>query len=107
MAKMRRFDSKAALSQQRAELRRTAPGRAHVGDLGGADAARKRKHDEIEQLHERMAGEHAQAERSARDGAALWPLVMGLARDSYHLARALAVLPFRVLHAVIRSPRHA
>src|SRR5687768_4516284 len=103
MAKMRRFDSKAALSQQRAELRRSAPGRVHVGDFGGADAARKRKHEEIEQLHQRMAEEQQQADQRAHDRAALWPLVMGLARDTYHLARALAVLPFRIVQSVVRS----
>ncbi|HEU5317186.1 MAG TPA: hypothetical protein VFX49_13840 [Chloroflexota bacterium] len=108
MAKIRRIDSKAALSQQKAEFRRSAPGsRLHVGDQGGADAARKRKHEEMEHLHEQFAEEHRQEEQRTRDRASLWPLLVGLARDSFHLATAVAAVPFRVARAVLRVPRHA
>jgi hypothetical protein len=123
MAKTRRIDSKAALAQQRAELRRGARGKAFVGDDTGAAAAkadeRARVHRMQELQHEREAA-NAREAGALRDAEQAWalerergerrlderrdqPLValfVELAADSFRLARTLVSFPFRLALAL-------
>jgi hypothetical protein len=127
MAKIRRIDSKSALAQQRAELRRGARGKAFVGDDTGSDAARaaeRAKVHRMQELQQARAAANARDSEIARDAEEAWqaeramerertaahrdePLValfLELAADSFRLARTLVSFPFR-LAAALRGHR--
>jgi hypothetical protein len=121
MAKIRRLDSKAALGQQRAELRRGARGKAFVGDDSGSSAARATERAKVHRMQELQRG-HETPERQRQldqsrqesDRAESWrrghgsdrmqePVVAILAdlvADSMRLARTLLTLPFRLAAAL-------
>ncbi|GEJ58432.1 translation initiation factor IF-2 [Anaeromyxobacter diazotrophicus] len=101
MANVRRFDSKAALGQQRAELRRSARGKVHIGDDTGSAAGRAAERAKVHQLQE--------AEHERREAARPEPLsaiVADLVTDSLKLARTLVSAPFRMA-AALRGRREA
>jgi hypothetical protein len=101
MANMRRFDSKAALGQQRAELRRSARGKTHIGDDTGSAAARAAERAKVYRMQEIR---HAE-EESARLPEPLAAVVADLIADSLKLARTLVSLPFRIASALARATR--
>lgn len=119
MAKMRRLDSKAALGQQRAELRRAARGKVHVGDDTGSargraaerakvhrmqeaqhaeETAEERRRflQELRRERERAEQEAAEVRRSEHLHEPLSVLFRELLSDSVRLARTFVLLPFRV-----------
>ncbi len=97
MANMRRFDSKAALAQQRAELRRSARGKAHIGDDTGSAAGRAAERERVHRLQEMQR-------RAFRRQEPITAIVADLVIDSFKLARTLITLPFR-LAAALRGGR--
>ncbi|BDG07686.1 hypothetical protein [Anaeromyxobacter paludicola] len=101
---MRRNDSKAALSQQRAEVRRGAYGKQHVGDDAGSSAAREAMRDRVHRMRE-VAEATERAERLSQEP--IVRLVGHLASDSVRLAMAWLRLPLRVLEAVARRGQRA
>jgi hypothetical protein len=125
MAKIRRLDSKAALAQQRAELKRGARGKAFVGDDSGSSAGRaaeRAKVHRMQEQHEReeverrqAEVERRQAEQRAREEWArvelereheermnepVSAIVADLVSDSLRLARTLLSFPFRMAVAL-------
>jgi hypothetical protein len=99
MATMRRGESKAALRQQRAAIRRGARGKAHVGDDSGAAAAkaaeRAKVHRMQERYHERAAAERRREPLSA--------ILGDLLTDTLRLSRTLVSAPFRIAAALRRA----
>lgn len=96
MAKIRQVDSKVALAQQRAELRRGARGKVHIGDDTGSSAARAAERAKVHRLQEL----HQAEERSARLREPLVAVVGDLVVDTFRLARTLVSLPFRMAAAL-------
>jgi hypothetical protein len=103
MANMRRFDSKAALGQQRAELRRSARGKAHIGDDTGSASARAAERAKVHRMQEIR---HAK-EESARLPEPLAAIVADLVTDTLKLVRTLVSLPFRMGSALRGREAHA
>jgi hypothetical protein len=96
MANMRRFDSKAALAQQRAELRRSARGKTHIGDDVGSASARAAERAKVHRMQEVRRAE----EESARLPEPMIAVVADLLSDTFKLARTLVSLPFRMATAL-------
>lgn len=96
MATTRRFDSKAALTQQRAELRRSSRGKVHIGDDTGSAAAHEAELAKVRHMRElqRLRQEAAQIPES------MAAILADLLTDSARLARTLVTLPFRVVAAL-------
>ena len=86
MAKIRRLDPKAALGQQRAELKRGARGKLHIGDDTGS-----------------AAGKAAERRREP-----LSAILGDLVTDTFRLALTLLSAPFRMASALWgRGEAHA
>jgi hypothetical protein len=122
MAKMRRVDSKAALARQRAEVRRGARGKMHVGDDTGSAAARAAEREKVHRMqalqreHEQQdSPREAENRRQAlalsehrrygdrhreRLGEPILALFGELLADSLRLARTFVLLPFRLASAL-------
>ncbi len=96
MANVRRSDSKAALSQQRAELRRSARGKAHIGDDTGSASARAAERAKVHRMQEIR---HAE-EESARLPEPMIAIVADLVSDTLKLARTVVSVPFRMASAL-------
>ena len=92
-----------AFGQQRAEVRRGAPGKRFVGDA--AEQSRSDRQAQLARV-ERMAELDAAERRAEALRVPLRALVMDLVQDSLALARTLATAPFRIAVAVWR-PRVA
>ncbi len=119
---MRRADSKAALARQRAEIRRGARGKMHVGDDTGAAAARAAEREKVHRMqelqHEHEQQAHRREEDNRRQALALTDqrrhgerheellrepilaLFGELLTDSLRLARTFVLLPFRIASAL-------
>lgn len=94
---MMRGDSKAALGQQRSQLRRGAKGKVHVGDAAESAAAGHA----AEQAKVRHMRELLQERRKeARLRRPLAPMVAGLVLGAARLAGTLVTLPLRVVLAL-------
>lgn len=102
MANVRRFDSKVALAQQRAQLRRSARGKAHIGDDTGSAAA---KAAERAKVHRMQEIQHAR-EESERLQEPIVAVVADLLADTFRLARTVVSFPFRMA-AALRGHREA
>jgi len=96
MAKMRRIDSKAALAQQRAETRRGAHGKAHIGDHTGSAAARAAERAKVRRLQE---VQHARQEVE-RLRVPVSALLIDIVADAVRLARTVVTLPLRLAMAL-------
>ncbi len=129
MAKTRRIDSKSALAQQRAELRRGARGKVHIGDDTGAAAARAAEREKVHRMqelqHAREELEHRREEENRLQALALserrreeeerqehlhepiLALLGELVTDSLRLARTFVLLPFRIAFAIRGHRAHA
>ena len=102
MAHIRQFDSKAALGLQRAELRRSARGKVHIGDDTGSAAGRAAERDRVHRLQELQRAQ----EKSARRAEPMGAIVADLITDTLKLARTLVSVPFRMASA-LRGRREA
>jgi hypothetical protein len=116
------MDSKAALAQQRATLRRGARGKTHIGDDAGSASARAAEREKVHRMQAAQRAQQAEEERrtfledlrrerqraereaeQARREAHQEPLsaLLGeLISDSLRLARTFVRLPFRVAAAL-------
>ncbi len=93
---MTRGDSKAALAQQRTQLRRGARGKARIGDDAGSAAGHAAERAKVKRLRELAK----QQRRAARLEQPLAPMVAGLALAGARLAVTLVALPFRLAQAL-------
>jgi hypothetical protein len=125
MIKKRRGSAKAALGQQRAELKRKAPGKRFIGEGGDPAQARAAERARVLQMQAaaaRAAANAAQlheAEDARREDHHSRLYFAGqLVRDTTRLARTVAGLPlrmasvaagvpFRLISAVWLRPREA
>lgn len=99
--KMRPGAEGGALGQQAASLRRGAPGKRFVGER--ALQSRQARQQQAARVV-RMAEEDAHARRLEKlRGESVGQILAGLLTESYRLARAYALAPFRILGAVRRA----
>ena len=104
MSKHRRLDPKATLGQQRAELRRGARGKVHIGDEDGSAAAKAAERAKVRLMQE----QHAAKMAAERRHESLSAILADLITDSLKLARTLLSVPFRLAAALRgRSEAHA
>ena len=96
MAKIRRLDPKAALGQQRAELKRSTHGKLHIGDDTGSAAGKAAERAKVRAMQELYAAREA-AERRREP---LTAIVVDLVTDTLKLARTLLSVPFRLASAL-------
>ncbi|HEX9291716.1 MAG TPA: hypothetical protein VF904_19535 [Anaeromyxobacteraceae bacterium] len=96
MAKMRRLDSKAALAQQRADTRRGARGKAHIGDDTGSAAARAAERAKVRRMQE---VQHARGEVE-RLRQPLSVLLVDIVADAVRLTRTVVTIPLRMALAL-------
>ena len=102
MAKIRRLDPKAALGQQRAELKRSAHGKLHIGDDTGSAAGKAAERAKVRLMQE----VHAAREAAERRREPLAAIVSDLVTDTLKLARTILSIPFRMASA-LRGRREA
>ena len=100
MVKKRRGSAKAALGQQRSELKRTAKGKQFIGEDTGSEHARAVERAKVLQMQ--AAARHA-SER-VRDETSRWRVVGRLVRDTTRLAGTVAGLPWRMASAAVSVP---
>lgn len=106
------------MGQQRAELKRTAPGKRFIGDTG-AEEARQAERAKVTQMQAvaRAAALRVEEEEALRNGSRLRAAVR-LVRDTtrlagtvaglpLRLATSAATLPLRFVSAVLLRPREA
>ncbi|ACG73327.1 translation initiation factor IF-2 [Anaeromyxobacter sp. K] len=103
--------AKQVLAQQRAEVRRSAPGKRFVGDAAAQSReAREAERERVGQMAAENAMERAEAVEQERleeiHEEALSDILSDLVRDTWQLARTLVSAPFRIVRA-IRAPRPA
>jgi len=103
MAKMRRVDSKSALRQQQAAIRRGARGKAHIGDDTGSAAGKAAERAKVLRM---QAEYRARQEHEAHREEPIAELVAELVSDTLALARTVVSAPFRIASA-LRRPVHA
>jgi len=104
MPKMTRGDSKAALAQQRSQLRRGARGIARIGEDSGSAAGQAAERAKVRRLREIQQAEM----KAARLRQPLAPMVADLVIGAARLARTLFALPFRLAGALRgHAPRAA
>jgi hypothetical protein len=104
MAKIRRLDPKAALGQQRAELKRGARGKLHIGDDTGSAAGKAAERARVRAMQEL----HAAREAAERRREPLAAILGDLVADTFRLARTLLGVPFRMASALWgRGEAHA
>jgi hypothetical protein len=96
MATNRRSDSKVALAQQRAELRRGGRVRAHIGDDNGSAAAHAAELAKVRRMQD-LQEARQQAEKLPESMSAI---LADLVVDTSRLVRTLVTLPFRVVAAL-------
>lgn len=108
MIKKRRGSAKAAVGQQRAQIRRDARGKRFVGEDTGAEQARAAERAKVLQMQAaaRLASERAhEVEAERREHSTSRLRVAGrLVRDTTRLARTVAGLPLRVASAAVSIP---
>ncbi len=100
------LSSKAALAQQRAELKRTARGKAYIGDDAGASAGRAAERARVHQLQVQQRAR----ERSERLKEPWSALMVKLLAGGAKLAWTAAMLPLRLVAALRGThprPSHA
>lgn len=106
--KMRPGSQGNVLGQEAANLRRGAPGKRFIGER--AAQAREAKQEELAKVTQ-LAGEAAQAaearRREERAEESVVGILVGLAVESYRLAKAFALAPFRIVDAVRRTRTEA
>jgi hypothetical protein len=108
MANTRMMDPKAALGQQRAELRQGARHKQFVGDDAASRAARAAELERVRQMREEREGAEARERSRAIKREPISAIVGELASDAFKLARTLVALPFRMAVALRgRSPSEA
>jgi len=101
--KMRPGSQRDLLGQEAANLRRGAPGKRFIGER--AAQAREAKQEELAKVTQ-LAEEAAEARRREElENESVIGIVAGLAVESFRLARAFALAPFRILEAIRRSRR--
>lgn len=112
MGTIRRGESKAALGQQRAELRRRARGKVHIGDDTGAGAGRAAElakvHRMQELLHEEeraselpdLGARQEEQQRAEQAEEPLLAIALDIVADGLKIARTLVALPFRLALAL-------
>ncbi len=94
-------DSKAALGQQRSQLRRGARGKTRIGQDTGAAAAHAHERAKVRQMQQQQRAE-------ARHAAPLAPMLADLVIGAVRLAGTFVALPFRLVTALRRhGPRAA
>jgi hypothetical protein len=103
MAKMRRNESKSVLAQQRAEVRRGAYGKQHVGDDAGSGAARQAMRERVQRMQE-VSRARERADELSREP--IVRLVEHLTLDTFRLAVEWLRLPRRLLEVALRRDRH-
>jgi hypothetical protein len=109
--KNRPGSAKQVLAQQRAEVRRSAPGKRFVGDAAAQSReAREAERERVARMAAEDAVERAVAAEEERleeiRQEALSDILSDLLRDTWQLARTLVSAPFRIVRAV-RAPRPA
>lgn len=88
-----------ALAWQRAEERRSAPGKAFVGATAAQSLADRRAQlERVEQMAERDAAQR----RAEALNVPLSTLLLELAGDTLQLARTLLTAPLRIAAAILR-----
>ena len=94
-------DSKAALAQQRSQLRRGARGKVRIGEDAGSAAAQASERAKVRRMQE-----HHRAEAVRR--APLAPMLANIVLGAARLAGTLFTLPFRLAFALRgHAPRPA
>jgi hypothetical protein len=102
--KMTQGDSKAALAQQRSELRRGARGKARVGDDAGAAAGHAAERARVRRMRELLR----ERREAARLEQPLAPMLVSLTLGGVRLAVTLFSLPLRLALALRgHAPRPA
>jgi hypothetical protein len=112
MIKKRRGSAKAALGQQKAELRRSARGKRFIGDDTGAAEARQAERAKVLQMQaaaraaaaRAREADHREHEAELRERQSRWVVAGHLVRDASRLARTVAGLPLRVASAAASVP---
>jgi len=103
--KMRPGSQRNVVGQEAANLRRGAPGKRFIGER--AAQAREAKQEELAKVTQ-LAGEAAEARRREElADESVVGILVGLAVESYRLARAFALAPFRIVDAVRRTRAEA
>jgi hypothetical protein len=101
--KMRPGSQRDLVGQEAASLRRGAPGKRFIGER--AAQAREAKQEELAKVTQ-LADQAAEARRREElENESVIGIVAGLAVESFRLARAFALAPFRILDAIRRSRR--
>jgi hypothetical protein len=85
------------MGQEKARLRRGAPGKRYIGER--ATQSREAKRQELERVV-RMADDHR---REERERVSVTGILVELFVDSLRLASSLIQAPFRILEAVRRG----
>ena len=99
--KMRPGSQGDVLGQEAANLRRGAPGKRFIGER--AAQSKQAKQEELARVTQ-MAEEASEARRQdQRDDESVTDILVGLALESFRLAKAFAVAPFRIIDAVRRT----
>ncbi len=89
-------DAKAALTQQRSALRRSARGKARIGDDMGSAAGHEAERAKARRLRERLLNER----KAARLRQPLGPMVVSLVLGMAKLAGTFASVPIRLALAL-------
>ncbi len=98
--KMRPGSQRNVLGQEAANLRRGAPGKRFIGER--AAQAREAKQEELAKVtHLAEAAEARRREEQEHES--VIGILAGLAVESFRLARAFAIAPFRILDAIRRT----
>jgi hypothetical protein len=105
MIKKRRGSAKAALGQQRSELRRSAKGKRFIGEDNGAEVARAAERAKVVQMQfaARAAAERAE-EAAHREQRSTLRAAGRLVVDTTRLAGTLARLPLRMASVAAALP---
>lgn len=99
--KMRPGSERNALGQEAANLRRGAPGKKFIGER--AAQSRQAKREELARVTH-MVEEAADARRREElESESVVGILAGLAVESFRLARAFVLAPFRIIEAVRRA----
>lgn len=103
--KMRPGSQRSVLGQEAANLRRGAPGKRFIGER--AAQAREAKQEELAKVTQLAedAAETRRREELAEESVV--GILVGLAVESYRLAKAFALAPFRIVDAVRRTRSEA
>lgn len=104
--KMRPGSQRDVMGQEAANLRRGAPGKRFIGER--AAQSRRARSDElarVTQMAEHATEVKEARQREERASESVVEILMGLAVESYRLAKSFAFAPFRIMDAVRRATR--